>query len=814
MLRVLTCMFEHHDWRLVLLAALICVLAAITTFTLLQQARTGASRRLQWAVLAGVVSGAGIWATHFVAMLAYMSSLQVGFDLSATLLSVAAAIAMTGLAWWVALGSSRWSAPLGGALAGVGVGTMHYIGMAGFELAGRIAWDQRLVGASLLIGVVLSAAAAAEHRRRESLIAWRSGLLFTLGICGLHFVGMAAAVVVPDPAVKVPAEAIERSTLTVAVAAMALILFVMSFAMVLLDRANNIRKRLSVQEALNASQTLNRGIIDASPDGVSVLDLDGTVVSVNRATLREYGLPDASELVGYRWGRRFPASARARTDQALDRAQRGKVSRILLQFGGDRRWWDVMVAPICDDAGTPIRLVAISRDVTDHKNAEDLANWTASHDSLTQLPNRRCFQERLDQLIQSSAESGAHFALLLLDIDEFKSVNDTVGHDAGDALLLAFGERLRSALGPDDCVARLGGDEFAVILPGVHSSHALVATVKRLVQQLHQPFVYRGRILDCHASIGASLYPTHGRGGSELLKSADIALYTAKSTGGGNLKVFRNYMAQELHKRSSMLAVARNGLNGDLILPYYQPKIDLRTGAVDGFEALLRWQHPTRGVQEPHTLAAAFEDPNLAAEISDRMIARVLQDLQIWRSGGLEIGHVAINASAAEFRRGDFAERLLARMAEAAVPAERLQVEVTETVFLGRGAENVEEALNRLSAAGVRIALDDFGTGYASLSHLKQFPVDILKIDRSFVRELEHGNGDAAIVDAVINLGRSLDMKIVAEGVELAAQHDYLAKLGCDFGQGHLYHKATPAQRVPEIVGAAIRIPASGRRAA
>lgn len=801
MLRLFTCIAHEHDLLMVVFAGGICVLAAVTTFIVLQHARNGRAGRLAWIGLAAFVSGVGIWATHFIAMLAYRPGPEISFEPGATLLSVVVAISITGTGWWIALGESRWSPPLGGAVAGAGVGIMHYVGMSAMQFAGRIAWDAKTVVASLVIGVLLSAAATAEHRLRSTLIPWRSGLLFALAICGLHFVGMSAAALELDATVKVPVGVLDRSSLTGAVGALALVIFAISFGMVLFDHVNSLRNSLVVQQALDESETLNRGIIEASPDGLSVLELDGTVLFVNRATLSEYGLENSAALVGQRWGSRFPRSARIRTDAALSRAKHGEVSRVLLQLGqGDERWWDVMVAPVCDPAGTPIKIVAISRDVTDHKNAEDLAKWTANHDALTQLPNRLWFQKRLDETIEACTDSADQFALLLLDIDDFKRVNDTIGHDAGDKLLCAFADKLGSALGPDDFIARLGGDEFALILPGLRSTQAVASAVEGLSRQLQEPFVYGGRILDCHASIGASLYPGHGNNGSDLLKSADVALYSAKSAGGSNLKIFRSAMAAEMQKRSSMLAVARDGLTNGRILPYYQPKIDLSTGALNGFEALLRWRHPTRGIQEPHTIAAAFEDPNLAAEIGDCMIARVIQDIQLWRNTSVDFGHVAVNASAAEFRRGDYAERLLSRIAKAGVPPACLQVEVTETVFLGRGAEYVEKALKLLSAAGVQIALDDFGTGYASLSHLKQFPVNIIKIDQTFVRELEHSGGDAAIVNAVINLGRSLNIRIVAEGVETSAQHTYLCKLGCDIGQGHLYHRAAQAQRVREMV--------------
>jgi EAL domain-containing protein (putative c-di-GMP-specific phosphodiesterase class I) len=264
--------------------------------------------------------------------------------------------------------------------------------------------------------------------------------------------------------------------------------------------------------------------------------------------------------------------------------------------------------------------------------------------------------------------------------------------------------------------------------------------------------------------------------------------------------MFHARMRAEMQNRISMLALARDAIDKDWIVPFYQPKVDLRTGEIAGFEALLRWHHPGKGIQSPDTISAAFEDLTIAAGISDRMIDKVIADIGHWRAGGVDFRHVAINASAAEFHSGDFAERLLDRLADAGVPPHCLQLEVTETVFLGRGADCVERTLKLLSAAGITIALDDFGTGYASLSHLKQFPVDLLKIDRSFVRELGHSPDAAAIIRAVINLGHSLEIEIVAEGIETAAQEARLVAQGCDYGQGYLYSRAIPGADIPSLL--------------
>ena len=560
----------------------------------------------------------------------------------------------------------------------------------------------------------------------------------------------------------------------------------------------DIHQRVVAQEALHASEALNRSIIEASPDCVAVLDLAGKVLSANEAATLPYGVKDASILVGRRLGSSLAAPMRRRASGAVARAREGEVSRIILQAG--ETWWDLVIAPITGDNGSPTRLVAIARDVTEQKLAERSAHWSANHDALTGLANRSLLQERLDEAIETAVAYGRRFALLLLDVDDFKRTNDSAGHDAGDALLCTFADRLRNAIGPRDTVARLGGDEFAIVLGGVGAEDVLERKVAGILASLREPCAHNGRLLDCHASIGASLFPLHGANRPTLLKNADVALYTAKSAGGATLRIFKPAMRDRMQLRASMLNLARDAIHHRRILPHYQPKVNLKTGAVDGFEALLRWRDPLLGIQLPGTIHAAFEDFNLAAEISDRMIQAVIGDLARWRDQQVDVGHIAINAAAAEFRRGDFADRLLGRLERAGLPPRLLQVEVTETVFLGRGADYVERALKSLSQAGVKIALDDFGTGYASLSHLKQFPVNIIKIDRSFVEGLAVDPNDVAIIDAVVNLARSLGIDVVAEGIETAAQHRRLQRLGCNFGQGYLYGKAGPAAGVAAVL--------------
>ncbi|HEX5183399.1 MAG TPA: EAL domain-containing protein [Allosphingosinicella sp.] len=563
----------------------------------------------------------------------------------------------------------------------------------------------------------------------------------------------------------------------------------------------DVHDRVTTQEALGESESLNRSILEASPDSIVLLDLQGRILHANPAAEQSNAI-DSGLAAGGSWAERFSAADHGVVQAALASARAGEVGRFTVRDPkGSGRWWDVLLAPLRDAGGRPVKLMSIARDVTEQKQAEEHAYWIANHDGLTGLPNRNLMQQKLDRAVIEAMESGTKFALLLVDVDEFKRVNDTVGHDGGDALLCAFAARLKGSIRADDSVFRLGGDEFALLLSGAAAPSDIYLFADALYERLREPCIHGGRMLDLNASMGAALFPVHGANRSELMKNADIALYAAKAAGRRKLKLFAAPMRDEVQKRGSMLALARTALETGRVVPYYQPQVRLETGAVVGFEALLRWRHPQRGLQLPSTIAAAFEDSNLAADISDAIIDRAIADVARWLDRGVRFGQVAINAAAAEFRREDFADSLLERLHRAGVPPQRLQVEVTETVFLGRGAEYVERALKKLSEAGVKIALDDFGTGFASLSHLQQFPVDTIKIDRRFVKGLGGPGGNHAIIDAVLSLGRSLGMAVVAEGIETVQQEQALLHLGCEHGQGFLYSRAVPARLVPSLVG-------------
>jgi diguanylate cyclase (GGDEF)-like protein/PAS domain S-box-containing protein len=557
------------------------------------------------------------------------------------------------------------------------------------------------------------------------------------------------------------------------------------------------------ERAANARLRENRQALErmfmAVPIPLLVTDREGRAYNANLAATNLLGPKVADGAAGFLDGiylnpRHWDAFLQALTEsgtvseyETTIRAADGSTRQVLL------------AGNTLSVGGQPSFITSIF-DITVRKAMENDLERLATTDPLTGLANRSQFLSVAGREIERVRQSGGTLAIILLDVDEFKQINDALGHDAGDVILRAVADRLRASVRKSDLVARLGGDEFAIVLPDIGNELALERVFDTIFAKLREPLVCHGRLVECRSSMGVSIYPQHADTIETLLKDADIALYVAKTQGRGHVRRFTPDMRSIIESRTESLRMARAALEEDRIRPHYQPKVDLKSGRISGFEALLRWRDGDGRMRSPHGLAPAFEDFDLAVMLGDRMFDYVIQDMRMWIDQGIDFGHVGINFSAAEFRRDDLAERILERLRMAGVPPSRLEIEVTETVFLGRGTANVERTLLTLSNAGVRIALDDFGTGYASLSHLKQFPVDVIKIDRSFIANVTATANDTAIVHAVLGLGHSLGIEIVAEGIETEAQALYLRHEGCDYGQGFLYSEAVSSLEVPAVI--------------
>jgi diguanylate cyclase (GGDEF)-like protein/PAS domain S-box-containing protein len=569
--------------------------------------------------------------------------------------------------------------------------------------------------------------------------------------------------------------------------------------MLLVRRRQIARLKESAENALRQSERLYRNILETSTDCIILFDSQGRFGFVNAAGIKALELPPIEETRGKHWSEFWTGVPGEVIGDALHRARVGETVRLQgpgPTAKGTQRWWDAITLPMLDESGVINGVLSVSRDVTLEREQSEELKWASEHDALTHLPNRRSFQARLQAATIRAMQAGDQVGLLLIDLDHFKHVNDSLGHSAGDDLLTVVGERLRHCVRDGDFVARIGGDEFAILLERGASEEALLRVGGHVQERLRAPVRASGRSVRARASIGGALFPSNANTADDLFKYADTALYELKQNGRGGTRLFDNYMLAQAEKTVSQLNLARGALTEKTVVPLYQPKIDIASGEAVGLEALLRWRHPRRGLQLPATLEEAFNDYELAAKIGDLMQQKVARDIRRWLNEGVEFGRVSINAAPAEFLRDDYAERFLTILNANDVPACRLEIEVTEHAFLGRGPEYVARALNVLKQAGTTVSLDDFGTGCSSLAHLRDFPVDVVKVDKSFVQQMTDDPEIAAIVAAVIDLANSLQISVVAEGVETPAQLELLRVMGCRIAQGHLYAAAVSAEQI------------------
>jgi len=446
------------------------------------------------------------------------------------------------------------------------------------------------------------------------------------------------------------------------------------------------------------------------------------------------------------------------------------------------------------------RLVGIAQDVTERRQFEDRTWRLANHDFLTRLPNRRLFEESLERALELSRFNGAKVGLLILDLDYFKEINTSLGHETGDVLLHVVAGRLRRAVGPADEVARTGGDEFAVLVRDAEDAAALVALSRKVLKAVEQPVPIRGSEVAVRASVGGALFPDHARGVGEMLDSAQAALARAKTTGRRIGLVFDDDMRQGAETRFRTHEAIRGALARDEIFPYYQPKVNLETGAVIGLEALVRWRTGSSGLVFPAEFGSALSDGFLGSAIATRVLEKVTDDIRDWLDAGLPFGSVAVNVTAIELMRGAYHEQVAEVLQRKAIPFDRFQVEVTETVFLQFEGREIRDTIAKLDALGVKVALDDFGTGFGSLVHLRRLAVSLIKIDRSFIERIDTQPEDEAIVRALIALGKDLGKRVIAEGIEREDERRALLSLGCVEGQGYLFGLPSPKAETAKML--------------
>ena len=485
--------------------------------------------------------------------------------------------------------------------------------------------------------------------------------------------------------------------------------------------------------------------------------------------------------------------AKMRTEAYLciDKGLSYTFTQLMARSDGSTFWGELAGRSI-----NPERLeegsIWIISDITERKLAEERAEYLSYHDALTGLPNQLLLKDRLQQAVAFSNSTGTKLALMIIDLDRFKTINDFLGHNAGDRLLVDVAERLAKTVRSTDTVSRQGGDEFHLLLTNLAEPDAIVTYLGELMQSVQKPFKIDGQELTISVSVGIAIYPEDGADFESLLKKADMAMYRAKDAGRNTYRFFNQEMNEDAVEQITMHAGLWRALEADQFVLHYQPQIAISSGKLIGAEALIRWNHPDLGLVSPGRFVPVAEETGLIVQICDWVLREACREATKWRNAGVSGLVVAVNLSAVQFKRGDLEQSVTRALAETGLEPHLLELELTESILI-RDSENVLSTVKRLKQMGVKLSIDDFGTGYSSLSYLKRFEVDKLKIDQTFVRDLADNSEDAAIVRAIIQMARSLGLKTIAEGVENKQVFDLLRAFCCDEVQGYYCGRPVPA---------------------
>ncbi|ANH03216.1 EAL domain-containing protein [Shinella sp. HZN7] len=922
MLRILTCLTVEHDLRLVLLAALICFLSCYVAVTLVQRAQAaGGMARALWLGAAGASSGFGIWATHFIAILAYDPGVVMGFDMELTLVSLGVAIVVTTIGVAVATYlAGRSAAIAGGLLLGAGITSMHYIGMAALDVPGSLDWDRAYVVASVVCAGLFGALALVfcmrpQARGRDRALAT---VLMALGVVSLHFTAMTAVTVTPG---LVP---VSDDTM-LSTGLMAPLIAVVAFSLLFTGLTAAVFARqaeLAASESTRQFAMLVQGVKDYA---IYMLDPDGRVANWNEGAERNKGYK-APEIVGQHFSRFYSEEDRAaglpERALAIARAE-GKYENEGWRYrkDGSRFWANVVMDAIYDTGGTLVGYAKITKDVTKEKADADrlaevtknldlalenmsqglclfdkderlllanrryseifgfpegrirpgmtlreivdqgvadvfvdpevwkprardmyarrraaiLANdggviveklsngvsvqlryrtlpdgaWVATyediserlrseeqisflarHDSLTGLPNRACFNNRLEANLDSARRSGGKVAAIGIDLDKFKEINDTRGHAAGDEVLTTLSKRMQACLEADETIARFGGDEFAAAkrFEDIAELHDFI---QRLEACLHEEIRIDGYDIKPGASLGVAIYPQDADNLEALINNADLAMYRAKDALTETVCFYEVSMDEAARSRRLIAndlwqAVERNELQ-----LHYQVQKAVNSGDTIGYEVLLRWHHPVRGTIPPSDFIPIAEECGAILPIGEWVLREACREAATWNNEH----KIAVNLSPVQLGNADVADLVHRVLLDTGLSPHRLELEITESTIIG-DKERALQTLRRIKAFGVTIAIDDFGTGYSSLETLRAFPFDKIKLDRSFMSEVEASPEAKAIIRAILALGQTLRVPVLAEGVETRSQLDILLDEGCDEAQGYFLGRPMPVERI------------------
>jgi diguanylate cyclase (GGDEF)-like protein/PAS domain S-box-containing protein len=770
-----------------------------------------------WMTAGAVNLGVAIWSMHFIGMLAFHLPIAMTYDIQLTVLSIFPAIVATLFGFYLLQNRTvRFGrVAVAGTFMGLGVAAMHYTGMAALKMQPAIDYDPLIFSLSIVIAIVASIGAllivfVGDKTGLSSLKQQTfGGLVMGIAIAGMHYTAMHGTSFAAGSFCSVGGQTIESTLLALIVTSAVMVLFSGgSIASVInrsvaLDRLRAAHATLEEQgkQLRQVEETLS-GILSSIPVVVWSISPTYEVLYLNRAAYTVYGY-SAAELIANRtlWIDLVHPDDRIPVIEWLEKIYSMEEQTIqyrIVRPNGEVRWLEDNARMVRNEQGTPLRLDGVATDISERRLRDKRIEYLATFDSLTGLPNRNLLMNRLAKSLIQACHGEQKLGLLFLDIDHFKNINDSFGHAFGDRLLKEFASRLKSVLREGDTVARLGGDEFVIILENIKVPENAQRIASKILNKFLEAVFIDGRELHVTTSIGVAVYPQDGDDADTLLKHADVAMYRAKAQGRNSFQCYTLEMGYVAAERISIEHALHHALKNNEFELHYQPQIDLKNGQIKGVEALIRWHNPVLGTVPPMRFIPLAEESGLIIPIGEWVLKTACAQTRIWQQAGYPVS-VAVNVSGRQFKKNDMARGVQSVLDCTGLSAAFLEIELTESMLMNDSAATIQ-ILRELKAIGVGLSIDDFGTGFSSLSYLSRFPIDIIKIDQSFISGLTKEPEAASIITAIIALAKSLGLKTLAEGVETAEQLDFLQKNRCDAIQGYYFSRPLPVNEMTALL--------------
>lgn len=792
-----------YNLSLVFLSIIIAIIASFAALDLgirIHKAK-GFARNL-WLFGGAFAMGMGIWSMHFIAMLAFHLSIPVTYNLTLVIISIIPAIISSGLAlYMISRPSIRSSQVIIGAFfIGTGIVSMHYTGMEAMVMQATIEYNPLLWGLSAIIAYVVSLVALhllflAQQQSSTPGFKWKkagSALIMGIAISAMHYTGMSAATFKHDHH-QISLGSFDNTLLAFLIGIGVLIILGLVFISTFID------KRFESQSI--TSERKFRSVVESANDAIILADSKGAIISWNKGAQFIFGYQD-KEVLGKKLQIIIPERFKEAHQKGMERYLSTGEPRVIgktvelqgLKKDGNEFPIELSLATWQEEGN--LYFSSIIRDITERKHAEEKINQMVYLDPLTGLPNRHLLNDRLTQALDQANENKQIIGIMFIDLDRFKYINDTLGHATGDHLLIEVAKRIHSCLGKTDTVCRQGGDEFIVLLPNT-TSDGITKKAQKIVDLFSQSFVLNGHEMFVTPSIGITLYPSDGRDIETLIKNADTAMYRVKEQGKNNFQFYTPDMNEIVSKKMNLEIGLRKALERREFKVYYQPQIDVLSGKLIGVEALIRWQHPVLGNIPPADFIPLAEETGLIIPIGKWVLHEACLQNKTWQNNGYPTIRMAVNISSRQFQQSNLVEMVKKTLKETGLDPHLLELELTESII--QDSKYAISTMENLKEMGIHLSIDDFGTGYSSLSYLKTFPIDTLKIDQAFTRNIFTDSKDASLVDTIINMAHNLDLKVIAEGVETIEQLHFLQQRQCNEAQGYFFSRPISAEEMSTV---------------